>query len=156
MSHHPEQAVKAATSRAQPRQHKAVDDAVRYHAGRSVRPRRSCRVEEFPLDYINLLSSSNAAAISAAGCPPRLRGLQVRRTISGMHPCLRNKVIRYGLAVEIVSFAWPSQLLLEAARALATAETMLIGGVKVCAADLAQHSGGRSASGQRQTLCCQP
>src|SRR5690554_1535348 len=154
MSHHPEQAVKAATNRTEPRQHEAVDDAVRDHAGRSVRAWCGCRVEEFALDYVNLLTFGNAATIAAASGPPRLCGLQVRRTISSMHPSLRDQVVRYGLAVEPMPTTRPSQLLIETARALATAEAMLVSCVNVCAADIAQHSRGGRASGQRQPLRC--
>src|SRR5690606_12913608 len=118
MSHHPEQAVKAATSRAQPRQHKAVDDAVRYHAGRNVRAWCGCRVEKFPLNRIYTLTLGHPVPVYAASCPPRLCGLQVGSPVGCMHPRLRNKIVRYGLAVEVVPLARPSQLLLEAACAL--------------------------------------
>src|SRR5690554_6665278 len=99
MSHHPEQAVETTASLAQPRQHKTVDDAVRYHAGRCVSAWCGCRVEEFALDYVNLLTFGYAAAVTAAGCPARLCGLQVGRPVGCMHPCLGDQVIRYGLAV---------------------------------------------------------
>src|SRR5690554_5478270 len=156
MSHHPEQAVKAATNRTEPRQHQTVDDTVRYHAGCRVRSWCGCRVEEFALDYVYLLPLGDAAAITAASRPPRLCGLQIGSPVGRMHPCLRNKVIRYGLAVEIVPLARPSQLLIKAACALATAEAMLVSCVNVCAADIAQHSRGRRSSRQRQTLRRQP
>src|SRR5690606_15085774 len=99
MSHHPEQAVKAAASRAQPRQHKAIDDAVRDHAGRSIRTWSLVGVEELALDYIHLLSLGHAVTIATAGGPPRLCSVQVGRPVGRMHPRLRDKVIRYGLAV---------------------------------------------------------
>src|SRR5690606_31733915 len=156
MSHHTEQAVKTATNRAEPRQHKAVDDAVRDHAGRSVRPWCGCRVEKFPLNRIYTLTLGNAATITAASRPPRLCGLQIGSPVGCMHPRLRDQVVRYGLAVEIVPLAWPSKLLRKAACALAAAETMLVGSVNVCAANLAKHSGRRRIGWQRQTLRRQP
>src|SRR5690554_998805 len=107
MSHHTEQAVETATSRAQPRQHEAVDDAVRDHAGRSVRAWCGCRVEEFALDYVNLLTFGNAATITAASSPPRLRGLQISSPVCRMHPCLGDKVVRYSFAVEPMPTPWP-------------------------------------------------
>src|SRR5690554_7968661 len=109
ISHHPKKAVNAATNRTEPRQHEAVDDAVRYHAGRNVRAWCGCRVEEFALDYVYLLPLGDATAVSTTGSPARLGGLQVGRPVGCMHPRLWDQVIRYGLAVEVVSFAWPSQ-----------------------------------------------
>src|SRR5690554_242990 len=156
MSHHPEQAVKAATNRTEPRQHEAVDDAVRYHAGRCVRAWCGCRVEEFALDYVNLLTLGDATAVSAAGSPARLCGLQVGSPVCRMHPCLRDKVVRYSLAVEIVPPPRPSKLLRKAACALATAEAMLVSSVYIAAADLAKHSRGRRIIRQAQSLRCQP
>src|SRR5690554_780906 len=156
ISHHPKKAVNAATNRTEPRQHEAVDDAVRYHAGRCVRSWCGCRVEEFALDYVYLLPLGNAAAIAAASCPPRLCGLQIGSPVGRMHPCLRDKVIRYSLAVEIVPPPRPSHLLLEAACALATAETILISSVYIAAANLAQNGGRRRVSRQRQPLRRQP
>src|SRR5690606_17431839 len=156
MSHHPEQAVKAAASRAQPRQHKAIDNAVRGHSGRRVRTRSLVGVEELPLDCVHPLSLGHAVAIAAAGCPSRLYSLQVSRPIGRMHPRLWDKVVRHGLAVEVVAFAWPSQLLLEAACALATAEAVLVSGVHIGAADLTQHGRGRRVVWQGQSLGCKP
>src|SRR5690554_1313618 len=156
MSHHAEQAVKAAASRTEPRQHKAVDDAVRDHAGRCVRAWCGCRVEEFALDYVNLLTFGNAAAIAAAGCPPRLCCLQVGSPVGRMHPCLGDKVVRYSLSVEIVPTTWPRHLLIKAACALAAAEAIFISGINVCTADLTQHSRRRRIIRQAQSLRCQP
>src|SRR5690554_7270275 len=126
ISHHPKKAVNAATNRTEPRQHEAVDDAVRYHAGRSVRSWCGCRVEEFALDDVDLLSLGNAVPVYAASSPPRLCGLQISSPVGRMDPCLRDKVIRHGLAVEIVPPPRPSKLLIKAACALATAEAMLV------------------------------
>src|SRR5690606_11631986 len=123
-SHHPEKTVNASASRTKPRQHKAVDDAVRYHAGRSVRARGGCRVEELPLDHVDFLPLSNPAAIAAASGPPRLCGLQISSPVCRMHPCLRDKVVRYNLSVEVVPTTWPRHLLIKAACALAAAETI--------------------------------
>src|SRR5690606_19056861 len=100
-SHHTEKTVETAASRAEPRQHKAVDDAVRDHAGGGVRPRGLVSFEELALDHVNLLPLGHAAAITAASSPPGLCGLQVGSTVRGMHPCLGDKIIRHGLAVEI-------------------------------------------------------
>src|SRR5690606_26189806 len=104
----------------------------------------------------NLLALGNPAAITAARSPSRLCGLQVRRTISSMHPSLRDQVVRYGLAVEPMPTTRPSQLLIETARALATAEAMLVSCVNVCAANLAQNGGRRRIIRQAQSLRCQP
>src|SRR5690554_5981969 len=120
MSHHAEQAVKAATNRTEPRQHEAVDDAVRDHAGRGVRSWCVCRVEEFALDRIYTLTLGHPAPVYAASSPPRLCGLQIGSPVGRMHPRLRDKVVRHGLSVEVVPPPWPGQLLIKAACALAT------------------------------------
>src|SRR5690606_5507396 len=115
-----EQAVKASTSRAQPRQHEAVDDAVRHHARSGVRSWCLIGPEEFPLDDVNLLPLGDATAVSTTGSPARLCGLQVGSPVGRMHPRLRDKIIRHGLSVEIVPSPRPSKLLRKSACALAT------------------------------------
>src|SRR5690606_31275619 len=106
-SHHPEKTVETAASRAEPRQHKAVDDAVRDHAGGGVGPRGLVSFEELALDHVNLLPLGHAAAITAASSPPGLCGLQVGSTVGRMHPRLWDQVIRNGLSVEVMAFARP-------------------------------------------------
>src|SRR5690554_3254281 len=156
ISHHPEKTINVSASRTKPRQHKAVDDAVRYHARRSVRAWCLVSSEEFSLQNVHALALSNPAAITAASGPPRLCGLQIGSPVCRMHPCLRDKVVRYSLAVEIVPPSRPSKLLRKAACALATAEAMLVSCVNVCASDIAQHGGRRSVSRQRQPLRRKP
>src|SRR5690606_33665176 len=86
----------------------------------------------------------------------RLCGLQISSPVCRMHPCLRDKVVRYSFAVEIVSLPWPSHLLLKTTCALATAEAMLVSCVNVCAANLAQNGRRWGAIWQRQPLRRQP